>query len=203
MRSTPSIADCLSVTALSVALMAFTSMLASASAFKKQEECVVGARVVDRAGKTGIISEVNGTTCKVKLDATGKLDYYIFWMLSAADGSGAVSKSTNTPGKPSADKAAAKPNTNAGDKLTQGLYPCYSLAGTTLNYAFIDVRIEGPDKYSDNKGKSGKYRIDPSGKIAFESGPLKTANAKLLSGPRIGLNMDGGNFFNTSCSLKK
>ena len=32
---------------------------------------------------------------------------------------------------------------------------------------------------------------------------LAGASAKLLSGERIGLNMDGGNFYNTTCSRRK
>jgi hypothetical protein len=37
----------------------------------------------------------------------------------------------------------------------------------------------------------------------FSSGPLREASAKLLVGPRMGLNMNGGSFYNTTCGLKK
>jgi hypothetical protein len=55
-----------------------------------------------------------------------------------------------------------------------------------------------------SRANKGTYKLDDStGKIVFESGPLTKANAKLLAGPKIGLNMNGGSFFNTTCSLKK
>ncbi|MGZ8230877.1 MAG: hypothetical protein ACXWUS_14665, partial [Burkholderiales bacterium] len=62
----------------------------------------------------------------------------------------------------------------------------------------------GPTSYRDKQGKQGRYKLDAaSGTIVFETGPLTKANAKLLAGPKIGLNMSGGSFFNTTCSLKK
>ena len=86
--------------------------LAAAAEFKKEQDCVVGAKVTNRQNKTGTVVSVSGGMCRIKPDA-----------------------------------------------------------GT--------------------------------GKIVFESGPLAKANAKLLPGPKIGLNMTGGSFFNTTCSLKK
>lgn len=153
---------------------------AAAAEFKSASECAVGTRVTDRQNKSGVVVAVDGTLCKVKLDESGKTESKIFWMLRGAG-------------------ASAQSN----DRLVPGTYPCYSLAGGTLNYAFIDIHILSASAYSDKAGVKGNYRIESSGKIVFESGPLAPANAKLLAGPRIGLNMNGGNFFNTSCSLKK
>lgn len=151
-----------------------------AAEFKNASECTIGARVTDRQNKSGVIVAVEGTLCKVQLDETGKTESKIFWMLRAGG-------------------ASVRPD----DKLVPGLYPCYSLAGGVLNYAFIDIHILSANAYRDKAGAKGTYRIEPSGKMVFESGPLASANARLLAGPRIGLNMHGGNFFNTSCSLKK
>jgi hypothetical protein len=164
---------------IALLLLAGAIGTASAQEFTKATQCVVGTRVVDREGNTGEIIENNGM-CKVRKDADGNTRYYMHWYLRPA---GAKAQTT--------------------DKLAQGLYACYTLVGSTTNYAFIDIRIDGPDQYSDKNGKSGKYRLESSGKIIFESGPLTKANAKLMAGPRIGLNMDGGSFYNVTCSPKK
>ena len=67
---------------------------------------------------------------------------------------------------------------------------------------FMDVRITGPDTYQDKQGAAGKYRQEGA-KIIFEGGPFAKANAAVLSGSRIGMNMNGGSFYNTTCSLAK
>ena len=187
-----------SLSALIAAGLAVLVVPTQAAEFKKAEDCVAGLRVIDREGRSGTVSGANGSTCKVKRDDTGKDDYYIFWMLRTADGKG------GSPAQVKAGKSAAvAPAGRSGNSLPTGLYPCYSLAGATLNYAFIDIRIDGPDRYRDKQGAAGRYVLKDDGRIVFESGPLAKATAKLLAGPRIGLNMDGGSFYNTSCSLKK
>ena len=161
-------------------MVVLASTPVAAAEFTKEQDCVVGAKVTDRENRTGTVTSVSGGMCQVALE-NGTRRGYLFWMLRAA-GPGAV----------------------AGDKLVNGVYPCYSSTGGTLNYMFMDIQIDGPDSYRDKKGNKGKYRLDPaSGSIVFESGPLTKARARLLAGPGIGLNMDGGNFFNTTCSLKK
>ncbi len=154
--------------------------LAISAEFKKEQDCVVGAKVTNRQNKTGTVMSVSGGMCRLKLD-DGKETSTLFWMLRPA---GAAVEAT--------------------DKLVKGVYPCYSLSGTTLNYLFMDIQIDGPAAYRDKKGNKGSYKLEAAtGKIVFESGPLTKANAKLLPGPKIGLNMTGGSFFNTTCSLKK
>lgn len=161
-------------------MFAFVSAAVAAAEFKKEQDCVVGARVTDRENRTGTVTSVSGGMCQVTLENETKRGY-LFWMLRPAGTSSAAS-----------------------DKLVKGVYPCYSSTGGTLNYMFMDIQIDGPDSYRDKKGNKGKYRLDPaSGNIVFESGPLTKARARLLAGPKIGLNMDGGNFFNTTCSLKR
>lgn len=152
---------------------------AFASEFKSATECVVGKRVVTREKQAGVIVKAEGSSCQVKLDSTGKIDYNIFWMLRAEGNA-----------------------QSSGSALAPGLYPCYMLVGTNLNYAFIDIRIDGPGRYRDKSGAAGSYQVLTDDKIVF-TGPLASANAKLLPGGRIGLNMDGGSFFNTTCSLKR
>jgi len=169
---------------------------AAAAEFAKASDCVVGQRVLNRDNQAGVIVSADGSSCRVKLDATGKIDYNIFWMLRP-EGKGA---------RPAASqgKAAAPVSASAGPagSLASGLYKCYMLAGTQLNYAFIDIRVEGGGRYRDKSGKAGRYVMKDDGRITF-TGPLASANAKLLSGGRIGLNMSGGGFYNTSCSLSR
>jgi len=166
---------------LSIAcLLMLWSALGIAAEFKKAQDCVVGAKVTDRQNRSGTVTSVSGGMCRVKLDG-GKEISTLFWMLRAAGTS-----------------------TAATEKLVKGIYPCYSLSGSTLNYTFMDIQIDGPTAYRDKQGYKGTYKLDEgTGKIVFESGPLTKANAKLLAGPRIGINMNGGSFFNTTCSLKK
>lgn len=165
-------------------LVAFLLALACAPAlpaeFKKEQDCVPGAKVTNRQDKTGTVVSASGGMCRIRFD-DGSQASHMFWMLRPAG-------------------AAIQ----AADKLVNGVYPCYSLSGTTLNYMFMDIQIDGPSAYRDKKGNRGTYKLEPAtGKIVFESGPLTKANAKLLPGPKIGLNTTGGRFFNTTCSLKK
>jgi hypothetical protein len=161
-------------------LLMLASSLALSAEFKKEQDCVVGAQVTDRQNKTGTVTSVSKSMCRVKLD-DGKETSYLFWMLRPA-GTSAVTS----------------------DRLVSGTYMCYSSAGNTLNYMFMDIVIDGPTSYRDKQGTKGSYKLDEAtGKIVFESGPLTTANAKLLAGPKIGLNMSGGRVFNTTCGLKK
>jgi hypothetical protein len=172
-----------------------------AAEFTKASDCVVGQRVVNRDKQAGVIVKADGSSCHVKLDATGKTDYNIFWMLRPEKNS---SKAADSPSQrdPSAGQSQSGNTNPASTGLQPGKYTCYMLTSGALNYAFIDIHIDSPSRYRDKSGKSGGYSIDGNQKITF-TGPLAAANAKLLPGPRIGLNMNGGKFFNTSCSMKK
>ena len=154
---------------------------AMATEFKKASDCVVGQRVLNRDNQAGVIVSADGSSCRVKLDATGKIDYNIFWMLRPEGKEG---------------KAAAP------GSLASGLYQCYMLAGTQLNYMFIDIRIDGAGGYVDKSGARGSYKMQDGGKISF-TGPLSKVNAKLMPGGGIGLNMDGASLYNTTCSKSK
>jgi hypothetical protein len=165
---------------LAGALTVLVATVADAAEFKKIEECAVGTKVADRQNKTGKVVGVSNGMCRVLLDESGQEKSYLHWMLRPAGASQAPA-----------------------DKLVNGAYKCYSSAGSTINYAFMDIHIDGPTAYRDKNGAGGRYRLESSGRIVFESGPLTTANAKLLAGPKIGLNMNGGSFFNMTCGLKK
>jgi hypothetical protein len=170
----------LGIYALSGLLLLFACVTASAADFKSPKDCAVGVRVQDHENKSGTIVKVDSSMCQVKF-ADGKTNWYLFWMLRAAGAS-----------------------TVTDDKLVPGTYNCYTSSGNQLQYTFIDIIIDRPGSYHDNKGNRGGYRWDPpTGKIVFESGPFSKATSKLLPGPAIGMNMNGGTFFSTTCGLKK
>ena len=162
-----------------------------AQAFTRADQCVVGLRVVDREGNAGSIKERRESGCVVKLD-NGKTDYNLFWMLRPEGGKPGAA---NTP-------PGRQPAGDGTGELKRGKYQCYYLAGSSMNYAFIDIYIDSASAYRDQKGTGGKYRIEASKKIVFESGSMTKVNAQLLGSGKIGLNMSGGNFYNTTCNLK-
>jgi hypothetical protein len=134
-------------------------------------------QVQDRKGRQGVVTGVSSGSCKVRFPGEQKDDSYLHWMLRPA-GSSQVTD----------------------DKLVKGVYKCYHSGG----YAFIDIHIDGPANYRDKNGKAGRYSVDgKTGKVVFESGPLKDVNAMLFNGPKIGLNMNGQNTYMTTCGLKK
>jgi hypothetical protein len=152
----------------------------SADAFKSLDDCKAGRKVTDMLKKTGVVTGVSNNMCMVKLDDGGKTASYIFWMLHDTGGSA-----------------------ETDDKLVSAKYSCYAGDAKQMHYVGIDIRITMPATY-ESGGKSGKFRLDAeSRKITFESGPLEKANGKLLRGPNIGLNMDGGSFYATVCSISK
>jgi hypothetical protein len=161
-----------------VASIAFfgTVSRASAEAFKSPNECVVGRHVADSAGKTSRVTSITDIGgCHVVMDATGKSDYYLFWMLHAAGGSA-----------------------ETNDKLVPGKYECIGNG----RYTFIDMYITGPNTYSMS-GTRGTFSVLPSRTIIFSGGVLAPYHAHLLRGPRIGLNTDGGTFYATTCEYNK
>jgi hypothetical protein len=148
--------------------------------FKSARECMVGKRVTDSSGKSGTVTHVEGnggTLCTVMVDESKKEHAYIFWMLH-----------TEGANAPAIDK----------DKLVPGVYECFGGG----HYTFMDMRILSANTY-ESAGEKGRFRVEPSGTIVFESGPLMKNHGKLLRGPAIGLNADGGSFYATTCELNR
>lgn len=144
-----------------------------AAEFKSAKDCVTGLKVADRKNLTGQILSADASSCRVRLDS-GETKTYLFWMLHPAGASA-----------------------ETDDQLTTGNYRCYA-SGAIAG----QLRITGPSSYESN-GKQGKYRIEPSRRIIFETGPYSEYTAKLLPGPKIGLNLNGGTFFGTTCDPAK
>jgi hypothetical protein len=83
--------------------------------------------------------------------------------------------------------------------LPAGVYECWGYGGL----AAPPMRITGPGGYAAG-GQAGRFRLEGSGSIVFESGPYTPYHAKLLSGGRIGLNANGDDsFYATSCELNR
>ena len=161
---------------LTVAFIAATRT-ATAENFKSVKECVPGKRVVNNMGDKGKILRISqGTLCVVLLDS-GKEQSSIFWMLR--------------------DEGASA-ETNA--KLVPGKYACY--AGNPNQYTFMDLKILSANTYLW-AGQQGRFHVEASRKIVYESGPLARYTSKILAGPSVGLNTDGGTFFGTHCDLQK
>lgn len=149
---------------------------AAAQEFKSSAECTTGLAVANRREERGTIVSTEGPDCLVRW-GDGTTTHRMPWMLH---------------------KAGTSMNTT--DTLVNGVYQCY---GGSM-YLYMDVKIDGPDSYQDNKGSKGKYQLDKTTQdIRFLSGPLTEAKGKLMAGPRIGLNMNGGSFYSVTCSLKK
>ena len=158
-----------------VALL-MSTLSAQCDVFKSADDCKVGMRVTDKSNKSGVITDIDKymSLCHVRLD-DGSSNYYIFWMLRSAG-------------------ASAETN----DKLVAGTYECYQGG----QYTFMDMKITGPNTYS-SAGSNGRFHVEPSHKIVFESGSLAKYHAHLLAGPSIGLNQNNDSFWATTCELKK
>ncbi len=149
---------------------------ARADAFKSQKECTAGKRVIDRQNRKGtVVKMANDSLCQVKIDETGKEEYFLFWMLTEQ-------------GKSSEPVV----------KLVPGTYECYQSG----QYTFMDMYVTGANTYKTD-GSPGTFRIGPANKLPFESGPLAKYTSKLEAGPGILLSTNGGSFYGTSCELKK
>jgi hypothetical protein len=158
------------VAALSVARPAYAGALNSVN------DCVAGKRVLTSDGHKGKITRVDRawSYCYVLQDDTGKEVSYLYSLLQTEE------------------SGAGKGGNN--DQLVIGKYTCW----VGSQGAAAGLRVTGPSTY-DADGRPGKYHLEPSGKIVFESGPYSTYHAKLLSGRRVGLNLTGGTFYNMTC----
>jgi hypothetical protein len=172
---------------------------AAAQEFKAVTECTPGRRVADRQGRTGVIAAVRNGMCVLtldKADADGRTERSsLHWMLRDAG-------ATAGAGVPAAPPAGSGGPATAAT-LKVGKYACYSSAGGSTNYLFMDVHILGPDSYADRDGKKGGYALKADGGLVFTSGTFSTATARVFPGPRIGMNQDGGKFFAIMCDLKR
>jgi hypothetical protein len=171
MRNALTIATVLgTLIALSAVRPAYAGTLNSAA------DCAIGKRVVTSDGHKGKITKVDRawSYCYVLQDDTGKEVGYLYSLLSTEE-TGSAQKDDNS-------------------KLIVGKYNCsVGNAGAVLG-----LRITGPSTY-ESDGKSGKYHLESSGNIVFETGPLSTFHSKLLSGRRVGINLTGGTFYNMTC----
>lgn len=165
-----------------LAIVAAFSLSAFSSAYGQQlqsfKDCVVGKRVfTNNDGRKGTITRLDPawSYCYVRFDDNGKEVSYLYSLLNAEGGLDPKDL-----------------------KLATGVYECVSLGKSAAG----TMRINGPDTYSFG-GAAGKYHIETSGKIVFETGPLNKEFSKLVSGGRIALNLTGKNFSEITCQLNR
>jgi hypothetical protein len=142
------------------------------------KDCVVGKRVsTNNDGRKGTITRLDPawSYCYVRFDDNGKEVSFLYSLLNAEGG------------------LAPKDL-----KLASGVYECVGNGQTAAG----TMRITGPDTYSFG-GAAGKFHVETSGAIVFETGPLNKAYSKLVSGDRIALNANGDRFYATTCELNR
>ena len=178
-------------TAAAPAAVALIALLASAAVaradpLQSPAACQVGMRVTTSDGHTGTITRVDRTWsyCYVHQDDTGADVGYLYSLLSSGSGVGGQDGSSGDAG-------------DGGGALTPGVYECFADG----QYTFMNISITGPGTYSA-AGGGGRYSIQGTGQIVFQSGSLQPYHGKLLSGGRIGLNTNGDSFYATSCERK-
>ena len=136
--------------------------------------------VSTKDGHKGPITRVDRawSYCYIRQDDTGKEVGYLYSLL-LRDG-GAPAKG------------------GSGGKLATGTYMCW--VGSEASAS--GLKITGATTY-ESDGKPGKYHLEASGAIVFESGPFSGFHGKLLAGGRVGMNMNGGTFYNLTCDPPK
>jgi hypothetical protein len=159
-------------------LAAASAPAAHAQQLQYFKDCVVGKRVfTNNDGRKGTITRLDPawSYCYVRFDDNGKEVSMLYSLLNAEGGLDPKDL-----------------------KLATGVYECI---GVGLFQAGR-LRINGPDTYSFGNA-AGKYHVETSGKIVFETGPLKEEFSKLVSGGRIALNSTGKNFSEVTCELNR
>src|SRR5882724_5617336 len=137
---------------------AFSLLGGGGSAYGQQlqtfKDCVVGKRVSIHDGRKGTITRLDPawSYCYVRFDDNGKEVSYLYSLLNAEGG---------------LDRKDLK--------LATGVYECVDRG----RLAAGSMRITGVDTYSFG-GASGKFHVETSGKIVFETGPLNKHFSKLV-----------------------
>ena len=154
-------------------LATMTALSAFAGQFSSVNDCVVGKRVALNNGQHGKITRIDRpwSYCYVLMDDTGKEVSFLYSLLSDEGGS-------------------AKKDDG---KLIVGKYNCW-----VGSEGAGEMRVTGASTYEAD-GKKGTYPVEASGKIVFESGPFSSYHAKILDSHRIGMNLNGGTFYNLTC----
>lgn len=159
---------------LALAAAGWASLPAEAS------NCVMGAQVTDRKGKTGTVVKMDGkNSCYVQFAGEAKPHYYMQWML--------------TPAGKTREQVAGS------GALAKGTYSCWAAGGIA---GTMKLTISGGSSYAGN-GKGGSYKYEEaSQKIQFTSGPYDGMYGKRLAPSKIGISSRPGGPWMTTCDLK-
>ena len=180
-----------------IAVVAAVSLGVGSSAYAQQlqyfKDCAVGKKVSTNDGRKGTITRLNPawSYCYVRFDDNGKEASFVYSLLNAEGGLDPKDRKLATGVYECVSGGNGDPENNGAPRVApRG----FSVSGT--------MRITGPDTYSFGGG-SGKYHVESTGKIVFETGPLNTYFSKLVSGGRIALNTSGKAFYETTCELNR
>ena len=161
--------------------MILAMLLAAATPAEALPSCSLGQRVMTPGGTPATVVGVRGSGCTVRKDGVTYTEVYAASMLAALA---------------AADVPADLPPAE-GVELGPAAYKCYYLAGTALNYSFIDIIIIDAGSYADRTGNHGQYHR--AGRdIVFDSGPF-AGNPAYAERGNVYLTAPGGGFY-MSCS---
>lgn len=157
---------------------------ARAEPFKNVNECVPGTRVETAEGYKGKITRIDRawSYCYVLRDEDRKEVGYLYSLLRP--------------------EGSAAPD----DNIVPGTYECVSSGGHVTMY----MRVTGANTYEagmstfNGTGKPGRFHVEPSKRVVFDSGPMVGFHAHALVGPAIGLkSSESGTFYTTRCELRR
>jgi hypothetical protein len=162
--------------------LSLAAAAARALPLQTPRDCVVGKRVSTSAGHKGTITRVDlaWSYCYVRFDDTGEEISYLYSLLHYEDEPGRARQLRPAP----------------------GVYECVAKEDARMRTTMLLLRITGPDAYSVSRA-AGRFRIEPSGKVIFESGPLKEYHSQLLADGRIGLDPESDTFSRISCEFNR
>lgn len=168
------------------ALFGALALVSVSSAFGQSlqypKDCVAGKRVSTNTGRKGTVTRLDTawSYCYVRFDDNGKEEGYLYSLLNSEGGLDPKDRT-----------------------LAVGTYECVTSGAGGSTILAGTMRITGADSYVFGGSAPGRYHVEASGKIVFDTGPLKPYFSKLLSGGRIGLNANGDKFYATSCELNR
>jgi hypothetical protein len=171
-----------SIAALIAAVVFLAAASARAQPLQSPRDCVIGKRVSTSAGRKGTITRVDvaWSYCYVRFDDTGEVISYLYSLLRSED----------------------EPSRAGQLRPALGVYECVSKEDARIRVTMLLLRVTGLDTYSVS-GAAGRFRVEQSGKVIFESGPLKEYHSQLLADGRIGLDPEHDEFSRISCELNR
>jgi hypothetical protein len=168
--------------ALLISLPVLASLTGGAPVEAQSGACQLGARVIDRQDRTGVVVEAKGSDCRVKHE-DGTVHYYLAWMLKPAAQPDGKAEASDTHGP-----------------LRPGTYLCTAANGAAGKFRLV---IRSGTEYVSSSGKTGSYTLNPAdGTFVIGSGPWANYRGAKLGPTKFGLTERPGKFYATVCDLQ-